>query len=257
MTPPADYNGSFTLRVGAVVTDTATLTTGVATSTATTTHDITVTVAAVNDAPVISTANVQMTSGSGGQVTFSGISVSDADVADTFTYGAAAASGHSVMGSGAGTLSAINATLNAGIIYDAGTTPPTDKFTLTVADASGATDAVNFIFQSANPAPSAPVTLAGTSAKDVLFATGNQDQFVFEADSSHDTIIGFAAGDKINRSERAFFDRQLRQYRRLPYHHVTQLGSNDTLITLDSNDTIILRNVAYNSLQASDFIVHA
>jgi hypothetical protein len=210
----------------------------------------------VNDAPVISTANVQMTSGSGGQVTFSGISVSDVDLADTFTYGAAAASGHSVTGSGSGTLSAINPTLNAGLIYDAGTTPPTDKVTLTVTDAGGATDAVNLIFQSANPAPIAPVTLAGTSGKDVLFATGNQDTFVFAADSSHDTIIDFAAGDQIDLSALSSIvdSTNLNDFIAT---NVTDLGSNDALITLDGNDTIILRNVAYNSLQASDFIVQA
>ena len=210
---------------------------------------VTINVNDLNDAPVISTANVQMTAGPGGQVTFSGISVSDADPADTFTYDAEAASGHSVTGSGAGTLSAINATLNNGIVYDPGITPPTDNVTLNVTDASGATDAVNFIFQSANPAPNEPVTLAGTSAKDVLFATGNQDQFDFAADSGHDTIIGFAAGDQINLSALSFVNAgNIGDF-------LTSNGSGDTLITLDSDDIILVRNVP--SLQASDFILHA
>lgn len=36
----------------------------------------------------------------------------------------------------------------------------------------------------------------------------------------------------------------------------TQQGS-DTLITLDSNDTLLLKNVTVASLHASDFILHA
>ncbi len=137
--------------------------------------------------------------------------------------------------------------MNTGIVYDPGTTPPTDTVTLTVTDATGATDAVNFIFQSADPAPSAPVTLAGTSGNDVLFATGNQDTFVFDAGSNHDTIIGFAAGDQIDLSA-------------LPFVNAGNIddflttNGNDTLITLDSNDIIIVRNAG---LQASDFILHA
>jgi hypothetical protein len=53
MTPPADFNGTFTLTVDATATDTATLSSGVATDTATTSTSFDVTIAAVNDAPVI------------------------------------------------------------------------------------------------------------------------------------------------------------------------------------------------------------
>lgn len=60
MTPPASYDGSFTLHVGAVVTDTATVSGGVATDQQTVTHDIAVTVVAINDAPVAGNDNVNV-----------------------------------------------------------------------------------------------------------------------------------------------------------------------------------------------------
>jgi hypothetical protein len=258
MTPPADYNGSFTLHVGAVVTDTATLTTGLATDTATTTHDITVTVAPVNDAPVISTANLQI-SGTG-PTTISGLSVSDIDASPgelfTITTATAGAPGSTVTPAGStDTLAHINTTLNAGVTYSPGASPPqADMVTLTVADSHGATDTVNLIFNVANA--TAPIALASTSQRDVLFGTGYQDQFVFAASSNHDTIIDFTAGtDHIDLSAlssivttatlSSFFTT-----------HVMSHGS-DTLITLDSHDTITLRNVPVGSLQTSDFIVHA
>ena len=163
---------------------------------ATSTANLTINIAGTNDAPVISTAGIQKTAGPGGQATFSGISVSDIDATagEIFTVSASAASGHSVAGSGPGTLSAITTTLNAGIVYGSGTTPPTDMITLSVTDAHGGSDKVNFIFQSASPPPTAPVTLASTSEKDVLFGTGNPDQFVFTSNSNRDTIVDFTAG---------------------------------------------------------------
>lgn len=52
MTPPADWNGNFSLSVEAVVTDTATLSTGDVTDTRSVTTTIDVTVNPVNDVPV-------------------------------------------------------------------------------------------------------------------------------------------------------------------------------------------------------------
>src|SRR5438105_1169127 len=69
----------------------------------------------------------------------------------------------------------------------------TDMVTLTVADAHGAADTVNLIFNVADN-PATPVTLAGTTGKDVFFGTGNADQFVFAAHSNHDTIMNFTHG---------------------------------------------------------------
>jgi hypothetical protein len=171
---------------------------------------------------------------------------------------AGAASGTTVTlvppGTGSGTLSAVNNMLNAGIVYDPGSTPPqTDMVKLTVTDASGATDTVNFIFNVVEPPASTPVTLLSTSGKDVLFGTGHQDQFVFLASSKHDTIVDFTAGtDHIDLSALSTVDSG--NIAGFLSTHMTTVGG-DTLITLDTNDTILVRNVA--SLQASDFIVHA
>ena len=192
------------------------------------------------------------------------MSDADASPAELFTIGAvtaAAASGSSVtfaVDVSPGTLAGINTALDAGVIYDPGATPPqTDMVTLTVADAFGATDAVNFIFNVADPPASTPIALASTSERDVLFGTGYEDQFVFGVSSNRDTIIDFTAGtDHIDLSAlSAIVDSA--NINSFLANNVTSLGGHDTLITLDSNDTITLRNVAFSSLHAGDFIVHA
>jgi Ca2+-binding RTX toxin-like protein len=131
--------------------------------------------------------------------------------------------------------------------------------TLTVKDNFGATDTVNFVFNQAGSGPN--ITLQGTAGKDVILATNSQDvltggaaqdQFVFAPTSSgpsvQHTITDFAVGvDKID----------VRQFSNISVSALpaeTQQGS-DTLITLDSNDTLLLKNVAAISLHASDFIV--
>jgi large repetitive protein len=107
------------------------------------------------------------------------------------------------------------------------------------------------------------VTNTGTSGNDVIFATGGsdvltggggQDQFVFKpttgSTSVQHTITDFnAAIDTID----------LRQF--YPAISASTLPSgvqvgNDTLVMLDSHDTLLLKNVAASSLHASDFIVH-
>ncbi|MFZ2158649.1 MAG: VCBS domain-containing protein, partial [Bradyrhizobium sp.] len=222
---------------------------------------VTVTIHGTNDAaPVISTANLQ-TSGNG-PTTVTGLSVSDADASSTeiftITTATAAAPGSSVTpATGTGTLADINTTLGTGIVYDPGATPPqTDMVTLTVADASGATDTVNLIFNVVDPPANTAVTLGSTSGNDVLFGTGYEDQFVFVANSNHDTIIDFTAGiDHIDLSAlSSIVDSS--NINAFLTNNVTSLGLDDTLITLDGNDSIILRNVAYGSLDTSDFIVH-
>jgi Ca2+-binding RTX toxin-like protein len=133
--------------------------------------------------------------------------------------------------------------------------------TLTVEDNFGATDTVNFVFAQARSGPN--ITLQGTSGKDVILATnsqdvlsggGAQDQFVFAPTSSslsvQHTITDFAVGvDKID----------VRQFSNISASALpieTQQGS-DTLIALDSNDTLLLKNVAATNLHTSDFLVHA
>jgi Ca2+-binding RTX toxin-like protein len=138
--------------------------------------------------------------------------------------------------------------------------PATDKVALTVADSFGATDTVNFVF-SEQAAPN--VALQGTAGKDVIFATGHQDiltggggadQFVFEPTSEtaavQHTITDFTAGlDKID-------VRQFGNIGSLADLTEAQQGS-DTLLTLDSHDSVLLKNVIAANLHASDFIISA
>ncbi len=137
------------------------------------------------------------------------------------------------------------------------TPPATDKVALTVADSFGATDTVNFIFN--HTGGGSDITVQGTAGKDVIFATGYQDiltggggadQFVFAPSSTtaQHTITDFVAGqDKID----------ARQFGNIgSFADVTEAQQgNDTLITLDSNDTLLLKNVVATNLHASDFII--
>jgi len=133
--------------------------------------------------------------------------------------------------------------------------------TLTVKDSFGAADTENFVF--AQPGSGSNITLQGTSGKDVILATNSQDvltggaaqdQFVFAPTSAgpsvQHTITDFVAGlDKID----------VRQFSNISASALpteTQQGS-DTLITLDSHDTLLLLGIAATSLHAGDFIFHA
>jgi large repetitive protein len=176
---------------------------------------------------------------------------------------AAAASGTSVTPTtSSGSLTSANNVLATGVTYHPGGTPPsTDMATLTVKDAFGAADSVNFVF--AQPGSGPNVMLQGTSGKDVILATSSQDvltggaaqdQFVFaptpSGPSVQHTITDFLAGvDKVD-------VRQFSNILASAPPTETQQGS-DTLITLDSNDSLLLKNVAAVDLHASDFIVHA
>jgi hypothetical protein len=171
-----------------------------------------------------------------------------------------------------GTLDQINTGLasGAGIVYDpTGATsdpeaglPGTDQITLTVADSAGHYDTVNFIF--VEGADSEGISLSGTAGKDVIFATessdtliggGAKDQFVFAPASSQDmvqhTVNDFEIGlDKID----------LRQFTSITsWTQVSGLAEQqgvDTVLTLDSNDKILLKNTVAGNLHASDFILH-
>jgi large repetitive protein len=161
-----------------------------------------------------------------------------------------------------GLLADINGVLATGLTYHPGNTPPlTDKVTLTVLDSFGAADTVNFVFNEAGTGTN--IALQGTSGKDLIFATsgqdiltggGGQDQFVFaptlSGPSVQHTITDFVVGlDKID----------VRQFGSISASSMpteTQQGS-DTLITLDGNDTLLLKGVMASALHAGDFIVHA
>ena len=142
------------------------------------------------------------------------------------------------------------------ITYNEGSgEPSTDKVTLTVTDGHGATDTVNLIFNLAESADD-HVSLAGTTGKDVFFGTSYQEQFVFAANSNHDTILNFTPNqDHINLTAVVASDIDAAWIAQ----HVAASPTNsaDTLITIDTADTILLKGVSAANLHASDFIVHS
>ncbi len=229
--------------------------------------------------PVIQTDQFTVTENhdAHGTVTVAGLYVTDTDATastDHFTLMAAtgAAPGTSVTPSSAtpnATLSDVNSTLAGGVTYDPDPgQPDTDSVTFTVTDSFGATDTVHFIFNQNGNGPD--VSLTGTSGKDVIFATGNNDtltggagadQFLFRPEDSlnSDTITDFTPGqDHIDlRAFSAVVDSSnINSWFANPAN-VSQSQANpaDVIITLDANDTITLQNVALNSLHVGDFIV--
>jgi hypothetical protein len=202
-------------------------------------------------------------------MTLSGLQVTDPDTfASTGTFSLTAVTGAAASGTSitplisSGSLTDINNVLTTGVTYHPGITPPsTDMVTLTVKDCFGAADSENFVF--AQPGAGPNVTLQGTSGKDVILATNSQDvliggaaqdQFVFAPTSAGPSvqhmITDFVAGlDTID----------LRQFSNISAAALpteTQQGNN-TLITLDGHDTLLLTNVTATNLHASDFILHA
>ena len=100
-----------------------------------------------------------------------------------------------------------------------------------------------------------PPTLVGTTAKDVFFGTGYQDQFVFAAQSNRDTIMNFTPGqDHIDLSAAVTTG----DASAWVSQHVAASPTNsaDTLVTIDAADTIVLHNVRAANLTANDFILH-
>jgi len=219
--------------------------------------------------PVISTNNLATVHNLDGSMTVSGVQVTDSDaLASSQPFSLAATTGAAASGTSitpptsSGSLTSINSVFATGLTYHPGVTAPsTDMATLTVKDNFGTTDTVNFVFAQAGSGPN--ITLQGTPGKDVILATNSQDaltggaahdQFVFAPTSSgpsvQHTITDFLAGaDTID----------VRQFSNISASALpteTQQGS-DTLITLDSHDTLLLKNVAAINLHASDFIFHA
>ncbi|MCC8978825.1 VCBS domain-containing protein [Bradyrhizobium acaciae] len=223
------------------------------------TATLTIDVVGANDAPVIHTDNVTIVENANGTETISGLTVTDVDATavENFTLAATTAgSGSSVTPPAqAGHLADINAALSSSVLTYHPGTAPTDTVTLSVTDGNGASDTVNLIFN-VQQNPTAPVTLTSTAGKDVLFGTaGYQDQFVFAANFSHDTIMNFKPGlDHIDLTavvSTSSVDTWISQ-------HVAQSPTNaaDTLITIDSADTITLRNVTPSELGHNDFLLH-
>nr|WP_246583580.1 Ig-like domain-containing protein [Bradyrhizobium iriomotense] len=137
------------------------------------------------------------------------------------------------------------------VTYTPGATPPAyEKVALTMSDVAGATQTVNFIFQNGTGS-----TVQGTSGNDVIFAAsgqdvltggGGRDQFVFASAAStpvQHTITDFAEGiDKLD----------VRQFANVTWASAAD-SPNDTVVTLDANDSILLKNIVASNLKATDF----
>ncbi|MEH2501175.1 VCBS repeat-containing protein [Bradyrhizobium sp. AZCC 1678] len=163
-----------------------------------------------------------------------------------------------------GTVSAINDKFASGIIYTPADNSENDIVTVTATDAQGQSDTLNFMFQQSG---SDGATLAGTGEKDVIFATGGEDtlsggakadQFVFapEYSPSEDEITDFKVGED-HIDLRAFSEVHSDNIDAWLDSHKSETGANgaDTLITLDTHDTITIKGVTAANLHASDFIV--
>jgi hypothetical protein len=205
-----------------------------------------------------------------GITTITGLSVTDpnAGATEIFTVEATTKHTESTVETTVepGYLPDVAAALCAGVTYVPGTPQPVaDMITLKVTDAHGAADVVNFIFHQAGAGPGSPLT--GTSHKDVIFATGNPDeltggasadQFVFRIGTGNDTITDFAIGqDHIDL--RAFFETinpdTIEDWLASTNVQESPIDTDDTLLTL-GDDSITLKNVAFTSLTANDFILH-
>ena len=222
---------------------------------ATAAETLTVDVTGANDAPVINTDQISI-SQEGDLVFVHGLSVTDVDAAvdEPFELAAAANSGSNVdPASTSDTLANVNSALQELTYTEPGESESaTDAVAVTVTDGHNASDTVNLIFNLTQ----AGVSFAGTSGKDVFFGTGAgfEDQFVFAANSNHDTILNFTSDeDHIDLTAVVAGNIDAAWLA----EHVAPANSDDTLIKIDAADTILLKGVTAANLHASDFIVHS
>jgi Ca2+-binding RTX toxin-like protein len=217
--------------------------------------------------PVIGTDEFTLTENVDGSTTVTGLQVIDSSanaLTDTFTMTAEAQGplphGSVTPDEVTGSLDDVNSTLlTTGVTYDPGTNSPAiETVRFTVTDEHEHSDVVNFIFYQGETGPT--VTLNGTSEKDVIFATGyndtltggaKSDQFVFQPEDSpsSDTILDFNA-DEDRIDLRTFTAIQSMDDITVG----TPPGTSDTLVTLDTGETILLQNVP--TVNATNFIFH-
>jgi len=153
-------------------------------------------------------------------------------------------------------LADINATLNSGIVYRPNNNPDNQKIVdhvlVTVTDSHGLSDSLNLVFKQSGEGGA---ILQGTEGKDIFFATGGNDTFVFNADFAnngsfgHDTIRGFdvyhdVIGINGIQEDLAYL-----------YAHATSVNDGaDVLITPDNpfdpshTSTILLKGVTMEQL---------
>jgi hypothetical protein len=109
-----------------------------------------------------------------------------------------------------------------------------------------------------NEAPTtAPLVTPSSAVTDTVTANNGVDQFVFAptpgSNPVQHTINNFNVTlDTINLQQ---FGNTIVSAADLIANHTTQVGS-DTLIAIDSNDSVLLKNVQVANLHTSDFLVH-
>lgn len=224
-----------------------------------------------NDAPELDTSSAELTKLHDGSFKISDISAWDRDSSSSETY-QLDINGHVVK---SGSLASIDHYLEDGFTFKpTASDAPQATVAVTITDGFGASEHVNFIFNTAPLQSNTQVSLTGTDGNDVIFATANKDtltgghgsdQFVFGPHSGSvdkDIVTDFEVGtDKI----------VLDHIRGVPNLSgplgdlklalwelsggIEQKGNN-TLIHLDGGDTLQLNNVHMSQLHASDFIVH-
>lgn len=170
---PLNYNGVFTLTAVSSVTDTATLTTGAASNSATFTDTIQITVNPVNDAPVVAHALVSQITGQSAPFVYQFASNTFNDVdSDTLTYSPTLANGDPLpawlsFDSATRTFSGSppNAeTLHINVVASDGTVSATSTFDIVV-NANHAPTAANVTF-SFSYGDESIVTLSGSDQED-------------------------------------------------------------------------------------------
>ncbi|MGM4895127.1 cadherin-like domain-containing protein [Tardiphaga sp. 839_C3_N1_4] len=224
-----------------------------------------------NDAPEFDTSSAELSKLGNGYFKISDVSVWDKDWSTGENY-KLDINGTVVK---SGSLSSIDHYLEDGFTFKpTSSETPQATVAVTITDGFGASEHVNFIFNTAPLQSNTQVSLNGTAGNDVIFATANKDtltgghgsdQFVFGPHSGwadKDIITDFKVGtDKIvldhirgvpNLSG-PFGDLKLTLWELSG--GIEQKGDN-TLIHLDGGDTLQLTNVHMSQLHASDFIVH-
>src|SRR5262249_45191794 len=87
--------------------------------------------------------------------------------------------------------------------------------------------------------PQAGPILASTAGNDILAGTGDHDTFVFKPNFGHDLIENFASGTDVIEIDHTLFA----DFAAISDSaHMQQVGA-DTVITLDTADTITLQNI--------------
>ena len=90
-------------------------------------------------------------------------------------------------------------------------------------------------------------TLAGGAGNDALSGGAGNDMFVFRAGLGQDTVTDFTPGqDVLDIRDGIFADAAAALA-------AATASGNNTLITIDANNSILLQNVALANLHASDF----